>query len=87
MKVALKYCGGCDPAFDRVEYFERIAEAAGERITWTSLEEGNYRTVLLICGCATACPQEELPLPPEAIILKDDQMAPAKVVAQLLDKE
>jgi hypothetical protein len=87
MKVALKYCGGCDPAFDRVEYFERIAKAAGGRITWTSLEGRDYQMVLVMCGCATACPQEELPLPPQAIVLKDDQMAPAKVVAQLLHKE
>lgn len=87
MKVALKYCGGCDPTFDRVAYFQRIAAAAGGRITWTTREQGDQQAVLIICGCATTCPSEELSLGPETLLLKDEHLAPAEVVVRLLDKE
>ncbi|RJX34998.1 MAG: hypothetical protein C4525_06120 [Desulfarculus sp.] len=86
MKVALKYCGGCDPAYDRVAYFQRIARAAGGRIAWTTLEAGDYRAALILCGCLTACPAEELPLGPEVLFLKDERLPPAEVVARLLEK-
>ena len=87
MRVALKYCGGCDPAFERVEYFQLIDQAAGGRITWTTLEDAEQEAVLVVCGCATACPDQELPLPPGAIILKDKETAPERVVDRLLQKE
>ncbi|MEW5911247.1 MAG: hypothetical protein AB1814_01725 [Thermodesulfobacteriota bacterium] len=86
LRVALKYCGGCDPAYDRVEYFQAIARAAGGRIAWTTLEAGQHQAALVICGCARACLAEELPLGPEALWLKDDQLPPAEVVARLLKK-
>ncbi|MCB2193243.1 MAG: hypothetical protein KQI62_16850, partial [Deltaproteobacteria bacterium] len=60
MKVALKYCGGCDPGYDRVAYYEAIQAEAGERITWQRLEQGGHQALLLVCGCETACPLEEI---------------------------
>ena len=29
-RVAIKFCGGCNPGFDRVQYFNRIRAAAGD---------------------------------------------------------
>ena len=61
-RIALKYCGGCDPAFDRVELFRRIEALAGDRVEWVGVDDGAADAVLLIGGCARACPaaDEEL---------------------------
>ena len=87
MRVALKYCGGCDPAYERGPYFARIREAAGPEIEWVRLEEGDYQAVLLICGCDTACPREEMPAGVPLVCLTNDEQDPARVVGLLLDKE
>lgn len=60
MNVAIKYCGGCDPAFDRVEIAEEIMAAADSSISWCSHIEGDNDAILLICGCEKACPLGEL---------------------------
>ncbi len=85
MKVAIKYCGGCDPIYDRVEFVHRIKEEAGDSIEWVSLEKEGYDAILLVCGCLKACPESELkhfsPLS-----LKYNGLSPERVVAQLLKK-
>ena len=42
-KVALKYCGGCNPGFDRVAYVEKIKSAAGPDIEWVTLDDEEIR--------------------------------------------
>jgi hypothetical protein len=87
MKVALKYCGGCDPAYERVEYFQRIKQAAGKSIQWVRPDEGGYSALLLICGCDKACPLEEMPRTDNLVLIKHDQAAPEAVAARLKEKE
>jgi hypothetical protein len=79
MKVALKYCGGCDPAYDRVEYWERIRDAAGDRIDWVSPDDPDYDAVLLICGCGKMCPRDEISRSDRLVSLPDDSIAPESV--------
>jgi hypothetical protein len=86
VKVALKYCGGCDPAYDRAEYFAKIAAAAGGSIQWVRRDDPEHRAILLICGCARACPTEELSDDRPVICLKEDRTPPAEVVSLLIDK-
>lgn len=84
-RVALKYCGGCDPGFDRVEYIQRVRAAAGEAITWVALDDEDIHTVLLVSGCDTACPERDVELSPYRIVsIKDDHVAPEQIVATLL---
>lgn len=58
--MALKYCGGCDPTYDRVAYWEEIRDIAEGRIEWVSLDDGPYEAILVITGCPTACPERDL---------------------------
>jgi hypothetical protein len=83
MKVALKFCGGCDPGYDRVEYWERIRGAAGDRIDWVSLDADHYDAVLLICGCKTMCPRDEISRTECLVTISDDEMDAESVVALL----
>ena len=52
-RLALKFCGGCNPVFERGEVAQRIRE--GFRAPrWVSWEEESD-LVLIINGCPTAC--------------------------------
>ena len=55
MRVGIKYCGGCDPAYDRVDYVRQIQEAAGDRIEWLRFDEPGLDALLLVNGCDTQC--------------------------------
>ena len=87
IKVALKYCGGCDPAFDRVAAFEAINQAAAGAIEWSRFDPGQSLPVLIICGCATACPTEELDLSQAAkvVLLTQEPHNMQEIVNQLLE--
>ncbi len=87
-KIALKYCGGCDPGFERVEYFQEIQNAAGDRIEWASLDDGDFQTVLVISGCDTACPTGNMaPAARRTIVsINDSKRDPAEIVQSLLSE-
>ena len=85
-KVALKYCGGCNPEYDRVEYVRRIKSAAGNSIEWVTLEDSGFEAVLLIQGCQTACPERTLGAAglENIISVRDNMIAPEEIVKKLL---
>ena len=88
-RVALKYCGGCNPAFDRVAYVEKIKSAAGPDIEWVTLDEDGFDAVLLVTGCDTACPRRTLDLSEykQSLSIKDDKLSPQELVRILLESE
>ncbi|MCL2703545.1 MAG: hypothetical protein FWE91_08075 [Defluviitaleaceae bacterium] len=52
MKVGVKYCGGCNPHFDRSGLVERLKTDMPE-VQFGNLKDGGF--ALFICGCARAC--------------------------------
>jgi hypothetical protein len=85
-KVGLKYCGGCDPAYDRVAYFNEIRSAAGDRIDWVRPEDLDFQALLIINGCNTACPERDLSNGRKGSVLslRNNEMDPERVVEILL---
>jgi len=85
-RVALKYCGGCNPGYDRVAFFRRIREIAGDSIEWVTVEEPGFEALLLIQGCQTACPERTLGCVESGPIvsIRDDKEDPGDVVKRLL---
>ena len=55
MKVAIKYCGGCNPDYDRVALVKRIKENLNGKIEFVSPDAESIDLVLAIEGCQTAC--------------------------------
>jgi hypothetical protein len=55
MKVAIKYCGGCNPDYDRVALVKRIEERLIGKVEFVSAEDENIDLVLAVEGCNTAC--------------------------------
>lgn len=84
-RIALKHCGGCDPGFDRVEYFRRIREAAGDSIEWVTLDDEGFDVVLVISACDAACPEEKIDFSPykRVVSVRDDKIDPGEIVKLL----
>lgn len=88
IRVALKYCGGCDPAYDRVSYQERIADAAAGNIEWVSIEDPPFEAVLVINGCARACKEKDLESEHQwrIISVRDDHTGPILIIKKLFQE-
>jgi len=55
MKVAIKYCGGCNPDYNRVALVECIEERLNGKVEFVSAEDENIDPVLAVEGSKTAC--------------------------------
>ena len=53
--MGIKYCGGCNPDYDRVALFKMIEERLKGKIKFVSPEGADINLVLVIEGCKTAC--------------------------------
>ncbi len=55
MTIAVKYCGGCNPRYDRGAAFNELKKKYPD-IKFESLNmKKEYDDVLLICGCERTC--------------------------------
>jgi hypothetical protein len=52
-RLAIKFCGGCNPLFERGEVAQKVRQGLSAS-RWASWEEGSD-LVLIINGCPTAC--------------------------------
>ena len=55
MKVAIKYCSGCNPDYDRVALVKYIEKSLHGKVEFVSAEDANINLVLAVEGCKTAC--------------------------------
>jgi hypothetical protein len=55
LKVGIKYCGGCNPNYDRIALFQSIEKALKGLVEFVSLEEADINLIFAIEGCKTAC--------------------------------
>lgn len=55
VKVGLKYCGGCNPEYDRVSLVKHIQESLQGKVEFVKPESEGVRLILAVEGCSTAC--------------------------------
>ena len=55
VKVGLKYCGGCNPEYDRVALVRHIEESLQGKIAFVTPEGEGVRLILAVEGCSIAC--------------------------------
>lgn len=60
MKIGIKYCGGCNPRFERASIAARLREDFPEA-TIVSALQGPADVVAVICGCLSACAYSDAP--------------------------
>ncbi|RKJ80020.1 hypothetical protein D7X33_06860 [Butyricicoccus sp. 1XD8-22] len=56
LTCCVKFCGGCNPRYDRGEAYKRIREALEGEASFSLPEEGAEYDVLLILRGCTGCP-------------------------------
>lgn len=55
MRIGIKYCGGCNPTYNRTEYVKKIINKYPE-ISFEPIKEGEqYDIILIVNGCLKAC--------------------------------
>ena len=55
LKVAIKYCGGCNPGYDRVALADYIKNSLHGRAEFVPLDSQEIDLVLAVEGCKTCC--------------------------------
>ncbi|MEA4813695.1 MAG: hypothetical protein VB112_02135 [Oscillospiraceae bacterium] len=87
MKIALKFCGGCNPFYDRRAAAEELKRLFPD-MEYASPEDKDCPASLLICGCATAC-ADSTGLPGEIITMcgPADKMGAAATIELLFECE
>ena len=56
LKAAIKFCGGCNPRYDRGQAYAAIREATKDVAAFSLPAEGARYDVLVILRGCTACP-------------------------------
>ena len=59
MKVGIKYCGGCNPRYDRAARVKEICSANPHWETEYAAEGVEYDLLLVACGCTARCASTE----------------------------
>jgi len=55
LRVGVKYCGGCNPEYDRVALLEQIKERLEGKAGFVPPESEDVDIILAVHGCRTAC--------------------------------
>lgn len=57
MKIYVKYCGGCNPKFDRTEFVTRVKAILNAEVVYTDREKADI--CLLVSGCQRSCLKDQ----------------------------
>lgn len=55
LRIGLKYCGGCNPGYDRVAVAAYIKESLKDEVEFVAPDMGAIACILVVEGCETAC--------------------------------
>lgn len=55
MKIGLKYCGGCNPNYERSDIVKRARAEYPRAVFEPYRADAGYDLVLVICGCLEEC--------------------------------
>ena len=55
LKIRIKYCGGCNPRYDRVALVKQIEERLSGKASFVATDSNGISLVLAVVGCSVAC--------------------------------
>jgi hypothetical protein len=55
VRIGVKYCGGCNPRYERVEMIERVRSSTGDRLSLIRHDQENLDGLITVNGCPRAC--------------------------------
>lgn len=57
MKYGVRFCGGCNPRYERGAALKKIKDHFGEQVDFEiAREDDDYDGLLIIGGCSNCCP-------------------------------
>ena len=59
-EIGIKYCGGCNPTYERLEVIQAIQSRLGGRFLFLRPDQRDLDGMLLINGCVRSCATENL---------------------------
>ena len=59
-KIGIKYCGGCNPTYERVEVIEKVQFRLGDQFLCHHHGDEDIEALILVSGCPRACAGKEL---------------------------
>jgi hypothetical protein len=59
-RIGIKYCGGCNPLYERVEMVDRIQFRFNDRFLFFRYDEPDIDGIVLMSGCQRACATQNL---------------------------
>ena len=54
-KIGIKYCGGCNPSYERVEVVQRVQSLFKDRFIFSVDDLQDSDRMVLVSGCPRAC--------------------------------
>lgn len=56
LMIGFKYCGGCNPRYDRKAFYEEFTSIAGDDIVTSTVKDGEfYDYIVVLSGCSSDC--------------------------------
>ena len=88
-KVFLRYCGGCNPRYDRVAAVEHLKKCFPHLTFGPYDSEEKGCAALIVCGCTARCPTQGRPLAdvPTFVMSAVDELEEATVFFENIRKE
>jgi hypothetical protein len=54
-KIGVKYCGGCNPSYERVEMIQQVQSILKDRFIFSIHDQQDLDIMVLVNGCPRAC--------------------------------
>lgn len=55
MKIGIRYCGGCNPSYDRKLYVEKLKHLYTGYQIEAATETNHYDYLIIVSGCMSCC--------------------------------
>ena len=59
-RIGVKYCGGCNPTYERVEMIEKVQFRLGGHFFFRRQGDEEVEALVLVSGCPRACAAHDL---------------------------
>ncbi|MBM4278644.1 MAG: hypothetical protein FJ130_12310 [Deltaproteobacteria bacterium] len=60
LRIGAKYCGGCNPSYERVAIVQRAQSRLKDRFLFLRHDEPDIEVMVLLSGCHRACANQDL---------------------------
>jgi hypothetical protein len=74
-KIGIRYCGGCNPSYERVEMIQRVQSLLEDRLIFAVHHPQDSDIMVFVSGCPRACADKNpsnLKVPSRSIVGEND---------------